>query len=189
MHRVLSRSLMIALFGATLGATLGGVALAQSQSADSLGDVARANRASKQAQESSGATPKVITNQDLPAGSTPVPQSNTSDTMSTVSGVEKSDRSADRQLSNRLQAQQRTSELWKARIQEQENRIADLQARIDRVNSSIHNAVGTAQYDTPASRYQAVQTERLAAMQDALDQQKRRLATMEDAARRAGMDQ
>jgi hypothetical protein len=64
-----------------------------------------------------------------------------------------------------------------------------LQLRIDRVNASAHSSFGTAQYDAPVNRSQAVQMERLAMMQEMLDQQKRRLAMMQDAARRAGMDQ
>jgi hypothetical protein len=184
MKRVCSKSLIAVLF---VGGTV--AAFAQSQTGDSLADVARANKANQQAQQAAGATPKVITNQDLPAGSKQVPQPNTSDTMTAVSGVQKSNPYADQRLSNRMQAEQRTGAEWRARIQEQENRIADLQSRIDHVNAAVHSAVGTAQYDTPANRYQAVQTERLAMMQEMLDQQKRRLASMQDAARRAGMDQ
>jgi hypothetical protein len=182
MHQISSKAFLIALL-------LSGAAFAQSQPSESLGDLARANRANQQAQQASGAPPKVITNQDLPAGSTDVPQSVESNAMTTVSGVQKSDRYADQRLSNHLQAEQRMSAEWRARIQAQEERIADLQSRIDRVSASIHSAVGTAQYDTPVNRYQAVQTERLAAMQDALDQQKRRLAMMQDAARHAGTNQ
>ena len=81
---------------------LSGAAFAQSQSDQSLGDLARANKANKQAQEATSGAPKVITNQDLPAGSTEVPQSPEADPMTTVSGVKKSDRYADQQLSNRL---------------------------------------------------------------------------------------
>ncbi len=168
---------------------LSGAGLAQSQPGDALGDVARANRAKQRAQEASGAAPKVIANQDLPADSTGIPESSASEPMTMVSGVKRSDPNADQRLGNRLLAEQRAGAQWKARIQEQENRIADLQGRIERVNASIRSAVGTAQYDTPANRYQAVQTERLAMMQDMLDQQKRRLAMMEDAARRAEMNQ
>ena len=168
---------------------LSAAAFAQSQSGESLGDIARANRAKQQAQEASGATPRVITNRDLPAGSSGLPESSPSDPMTQVSGVNRPDRYADQQLSNRLASEQHAAGQWKARIQDQENRIADLQARIDHVNAAIHNSVGTAQYDTPANRYQAVQTERLAMMQQMLDQQKRRLAMMEDAARRVGMNQ
>jgi hypothetical protein len=168
---------------------LSGAALAQSQSGESLADIARANRAKQQVQEASGSVPKVITNRDLPSSSSGIPESNPSDPMTEVSGVDRPDQYADRQLSNRLAAEQRTAGQWRARIQDQENRIADLQSRMERVNAAIHNSVGTAQYDAPVNRYQAVQTERLAMMQQILDQQKRRLAMMEDAARRAGMNQ
>ena len=180
MHKGLLWSPIVAIL-------LGAAALAQSQSGGSLGDMARANRAKQQAQEAAGTLPKVITNTDLPAEPPPVPES--SDPMTEVSGVNRPDPYADRQLSNRLAAEQRTAGQWRARIQAQENRIADLEARMDHVNAAMHNAVGTAQYDSPANRYQAVQAERLAMMQQALDQQKRRLAMMEDAARQAGMDQ
>ncbi|HUA16541.1 MAG TPA: hypothetical protein VMG31_14695 [Verrucomicrobiae bacterium] len=182
MQRALVGSFVVA-------ALLSGVALAQSQSGESLGDVARANRAQLQAQEATGAKPKVITNQDLPQGSTAAPESNDPDPMTEVSGVKKQDGYAAQRLSDRLAAQQRTAAQWKARIQEQENRIADLQARIDHVNASIQAAVGTAQYDTPANRYQAIQSERLATLQETLNQQKRKLAVMQDAARRAGSTQ
>lgn len=185
MHRVSS------FIGAVvLGVGLTGAAWAQSQSqsTESLGDLAREARAKQEAQQASGSAPKVITNQDLPAGST-APQQTTLDTMTMVSGVPRTNHYNDQQINNRLHAEQRTSVEWKARLQEQENRIADLQARIDHVTSSMHAAVGTAQYDTPVNRYQAVQSERLATMQDMLEQQKRRLAMMQDAARHAGADQ
>lgn len=167
---------------------LSAAAIAQSQSGDSLGDVARANHARQQAQEATGTTPKVITNQDLPSAPPGIPES--SEPMTTVSGVKRPvDPYTERQANQRLFAEQRAGELWKTRIQDQEARIADLQARIDRVNESMRAAVGTAQYDTPLSRYQSIQTERLAHLQEMLDQQKRRLAMMQDAARRAGMGQ
>jgi len=182
MRRILSGSFVVALL-------VTGAAVAQSDSGSSLGDIARTNRAKQQAQQASGITPKVITNQDLPADPPAMPESSDSEPMTTVSGVAHNNRYEDQRLSNHLLAEQRTGGQWKERIQEQEDRIADLQARIDHVNSSIRAAVGTAQYDTPANRYQAVQTERLARMQQNLDQQKRKLAAMQDAARRAGMDQ
>jgi hypothetical protein len=154
----------------------------QSQSGDSLGDVARANHAKQQALEATGTPPKVITNQDLPSDPPGVPES--VEPMTTVSGVKKS---VDRNTEQRLLAEQRAGQQWRARIQDQEARIADLQARIDHVSESMHNAVGTAQYDTPVNRYQSIQLDRLAYLQQQLDQQKRRLAMMQDAARHAGM--
>jgi len=182
MHRLSSRTLIIVML-------LSGVIFAQSQSEESLGNVARINRAQQKAQQAAGTMPKVITNQDLPAGPAESPESSASEPMTMVSGVKKPDSYADRQLSHRLLAEQRAGQQWKQRIQEQESRIADLQARIDRVNASIHTSVGTAQYDTPVNRDQAIQSERLAMLQQMLDQQKRRLSMMEDAARHAGMGQ
>jgi hypothetical protein len=180
MRRILLRSFVV-------GLVLTGAAFAQS--GESLGDIARANRTIQQSQEAAGTTPRVITNQDLPSTSQGIPEANASDPMTTVSGSNRHDPYADQRLSNRLQSEQRSSAQWKARIQEQENRIADLQSRIDHVNASLRAAVGTAQYDAPVSRYQAIQSERLAMMQQMLDQQKRRLSLMQDAARHAGMDQ
>lgn len=168
---------------------LSGAMFAQSQSGDTLGDIARANRAKQESQQSSGTSPKVITNQDLPADPPAVAEEDPSEPMTQVSGVKRSDRYTEQRLSNRLIAEQRTTEQWKARIQDQENRIADLQARVEHLNTSIRTAVGTAQYDTPANRTQAIQTERLANLQQMLDQQKRRLEMMQDAARRAGAGQ
>jgi hypothetical protein len=188
MHLVFTRKLTRGIILAALagGSLLCGTALAQSQSGDSLGDLARANRANQQAQQASGAAPKVITNQDLPAGSTPVAQSVDSNAMTTVSGVQKPNRNTDQRLSSRLQSEQHVSAEWKARIQAQEDRVAELQARIDHVNASMRSG---AQYDTGTNRYQTIQENRLAMMQDMLDQQKRRLAAMQDEARHAGMDQ
>ena len=206
MHRVLSGSFIVALMlsgGAFAQVASAPVAIVQnqivqsqsgqSQSGQSLGDVARAYQAKQQTQQVDGKTAKVITNQDLPTGSSGVPEPSGSDTMTQVSGVIKpdtfSDRSSDQRLSNRLQAEQRAGGLWKERIQEQEYRVADLQARIDRVNAAMHASVGTAQYEGPVNRYQAAQMGRLATMQEMLDQQKQKLAMMQDAARRAGANQ
>lgn len=180
MQRVLSGGFIMALL---LGG-LSSVALAQSQPGEPLGDIARANREQQQAQQASGTTPKVITNQDLPPGSTPVQQSSASDSMTMVSGVTRSNPYADQQLSNRLMAEQRTSGQWKTRIQEQETRIAELQARVDHASAMVHNSAGAGQY---GNRYQAMQ--RLSLMQERLEQQKQRLAMMQDAARRSGADQ
>ena len=181
MQRLAWRVLFVALL-------LVGAARAQSQSGDSLGDVARANHEKQQTKEAAGTLPKVITNQDLPSDPPGVPES--LEPMTTVSGVKRSADSYSEQRANQhLLAEQRAGEQWRARIQNQEARIADLQARINRVNQEMHAAVGTAQYDTPVNRYQSIQTERLAHMQDMMDQQQRRLEMMQDAARLTGMGQ
>ena len=127
---------------------LNAAAIGQSQTGDSLGDVARANHAKLQALEAAGTTPKIITNQDLPSDPSGVPES--SEPMTTVSGMKRSVDSYSEQRANQhLLAEQRAGEQWRARIQNQEARIADLQARINRVNQEMHAAIGTAQYETP----------------------------------------
>jgi len=171
-----------------VGLLLNAVAIGQSQSGDSLADVARANHAKQQALEAAGTAPKTITNQDLPSDPSGIPES--MEPMTTVSGVKRSvDSYSEQRANQRLFAEQRAGEQWKVRIEDQEARITDLQTRIDRANRAMHAAVGTAQYDTPVNRYQSIQMERLAHMQEMLDQQQRRLAMMQDAARLTGMGQ
>ena len=171
-----------------VGLLLSAAAIGQSQDGPSLADVARANRAKLQVEQSAGATPRMITNQDLPSAPSNIPES--SEPMTTVSGVKRSvDSFSDQRLNQRLIADERAGQQWKARIADQEARIADLQARIDRVNQAMRAAIGTAQYDTPVNRYQSIQMERLAHMQEMLDQQQRRLSMMQDAARLTGMGQ
>lgn len=179
MRRVLSKSFLITLL-------LSQAVFAQSQSGESLGDVARRNRAEQQAQEAAGTMPKVITNQDLPAAPPGAPESSPSDPMTMVSGVKRSDRYADQGLSNQLLDEQRAAQQWKTRIQAQENKVARLQAHVDRM-SALLNPSGGVQYEGPHSRYQARQMERLAQMQETLDQEKQRLFTMQQEARRVGM--
>ncbi|HUO14407.1 MAG TPA: hypothetical protein VMX38_05420 [Verrucomicrobiae bacterium] len=180
MHRVLlSGCVGVLLCAASFG-----------QSGQSLGDVARANRAQQQAQQDAGATPKVITNQDLPVPQ-PVPQSNSSDSMTMVSGVQKQpdnrawrQHQGDRPSTGQGQYQ---GEQWRGRIQQQENRIADLEARIDQMNTWIHSAGGTADSDGAYNPSQRRQMMVLGQMQQRLEQEKQRLAMMQDAARRGGM--
>ncbi len=80
---------------------------------------------------------------------------------------------------------QRGGEQWRQQIQERENRIASMQARIDQMNASMHAGGVSAQ--GPYNRYQSRQAERVAEMQMRLDGQKRKLDQMQDAARHAGM--
>jgi hypothetical protein len=74
---------------------------------------------------------------------------------------------------------------WRQQIQERENRIASMQARIDQMNASMRSGGMSAQ--GPYNRYQSRQAERIAEMQMRLDEQKRKLDQMQDAARHAGM--
>jgi len=150
----------------------------------SLGDVARENRA-QQAEDESGAKPRVITNKDLPpnpdgyAGpSSPEPNNPGRNAAE--------DRRIERRLAEQDQAEQRAAQQWRRQILAQEDRIANLQARIDRLTASIHFA-GSAPSEGPSNRYQARQMLRVAEMENQLDEQRSRLYSMQEEARRAGM--
>ena len=159
------------------------------QSGQPLGDVARANQEKQAAQEAAGTMPRVITNKDLPADPPEVREASASQPMTVVSGVDRSfeGRSSDQRFAERNLAEQRAGEQWRRRIQAQKSRLADLQARIDQVDATMHFAGGSAQYEGPYNRYQERQMQRVAQMQEMLDQQRQKLYMMQESARRAGM--
>lgn len=65
--------------------------------------------------------------------------------------------------------------------------MASLQVRIDQLHASITSANGSVQSEGPYNRYQAQQLQRVAQIQQQLDEQKWKLDQMQDAARHAGM--
>jgi hypothetical protein len=73
---------------------------------------------------------------------------------------------------------------WKRQILAQKNKIAALQARIDEFRASLHPVGESVQYEAPYNRYQA---QRVAQIQQQLNEQKRKLEQMQEAARHAGM--
>jgi hypothetical protein len=162
----------------------------------SLGDVARENREQK-AEDQSAASPKVITNKDLPKdpdANQQAPQSQpAADAAASNQAAEH--RLADRRLADRREAyraqqrmaERRAAEQWKRQILAQKEKVAALQARVDEINASIRASYGTVQYDQPYNLSQARQMRRVAQVQQQLDQQKMRLDQMQEAARRAGM--
>lgn len=159
------------------------------QSGPSLGDVARANREKQQSQQATGTHPKMITNADLPADPAGVPDSDPSVPMTMVSGMSRplENRSYDQRFAQQDRNQQRAGEQWRERIQNQEGRIAELQAQIDQMNASIHSAGSGTLSEGPYNRYQARQMQRVAQLQEMLDLQKRKLVMMQETARHAGM--
>jgi len=179
MHRMLGKQYAVVL---PLSAAL-------AQSGPSLGDVARANREKQQAQQATATRPKVISNADLPDDPPGVPDSDPSEPMTMVSGVScpPENRSYDQRFAQQDHAQQRAGEQWRERIENQESRIAELQARIDQMNASIHSAGSGTLSEGPYNRYQARQMQRVAQMQEMLDLQKRKLAMMQEEPRHAGM--
>ena len=183
----------------------------------SLGEIAREYREKQNAQESSGAEPKVFTNKDLPAnpegyqaprGPQPARTWDSEGTdgssfdrssggtsnpfvqpgyRSSPQGVRSSSQGGQQGMRSAAQGMegQRGGDQWRQQIQERENRIASMQARIDQMNGSMRSGGAGAQ--GPHTRYQSRQAEHVAEMQMRLDEQKRKLDQMQDAARHAGM--
>ena len=183
----------------------------------SLGDVARENREEKEKQKAASALaaqPRVITNKDLPQdpeqtedGPQAVPSSNASDTdQATAENSAEApvarkhldhqhiaeprvadQRVPEQRLAEKRRAEQRAAEQWKRQILAQKHKLANLQARLDQLSASIQAANGTTQYEGPNGRGQARQLQRIAQIQQQIDQQKITLLEMQEAARRAGM--
>jgi hypothetical protein len=163
----------------------------------SLGDVARENREAKARADSASATqPKVITNKDFPkdqepeADSSDLPNGKNTDQPAGEHSAQQhsaQQRAAQQRLDRKRVAEQRAAEQWKRQILAQKHKLASLQARIDQLSASIQAANGTTQYEGPNGRAQARQLQRIAQVQLQLDDQKRSLLEMQEAARRAGM--
>lgn len=149
--------------------------------AQSVADIARENQEKKAAQDAAGSKPtRVITNQDLGEG----PEGRPDLHVTRPTREWASNRSGENRGGQSMPDQR--AEQWRRQIEEQKARIADLQARLDHVNASLHPA-GGAQYSGPYTRSQALQVERADNLQRQLDEQQRKLATMQESARRAGM--
>ena len=158
-------------------------------SGQSLGDVARESREKKAAAPSTPPS-KVITNADLPKD----PDGDASSSAGegeTQTETSAADAASSQKAAEKRATEQRAAERWKKQILAQENRIANLQSQIDNLKASIHFVDPNATYDyyqaLAYNRYQARQLERLKEMQQRLDQQKQKLADMQEAARHAGM--
>jgi hypothetical protein len=163
----------------------------------SLGDVARETREAKEKADNTSATqPKVITNNDLLKD----PEQTEDETASVASEAptnldqataghssQQHQRLTERKLTERKLAEQRAAEQWKRQVVAQKHKLVNLQARIDQLNASIKAANGTTQYEGPNGRGQARQLERIAEIQLQLDEEKRTLVEMQEAARQAGM--
>jgi hypothetical protein len=150
----------------------------------SLGDVARENR-EKQSLEGPAATkPIVITNTELQKDHD---ANGESDDVPSSGDRSPSNKAVRPGPPDQHSLQLRSAEKWKRQIVAQEDKIADLQARIDQLKASIRSSQGTAQFETPNSRYEVRQLDRIAEITLQLNSQKRKLAEMQESARQAGM--
>lgn len=147
----------------------------------SLGDVARANLEKKT--DDGSAQPRVITNKDLPKD----PDTGQAPSELQPAATEPTNEAADHRSAQQRLAEQRAAEQWKRQILVQKNRVAILQSRIDKLNASIQSAHGSVQSEGPYNRYQMRQLQRVARIQQQLDEQKSQLDQMQETARHAGM--
>jgi len=143
----------------------------------SLGDIARANREKQGSAAPAAGQPAVITSDDLEAGTDGKAVQHPAAKVSKVAAHGRAEQDA---IDPRAAAQ------WKKQIIAQQDKIATLQGKIDELNAAIHPA-GSAQFNGPYNKYQTTQMQRLADVQLQMDEQKKKLAEMQEEARKAGM--
>ena len=143
----------------------------------SLGDIARANREKQNSATPAANLPAVITSDDLEAGSDGKAAQHPAAKISKVAVHARAEQDA---------IDPKEAARWKKQIVAQEDKIATLQGKIDEINAALHPA-GSAQFNGPYNKYQTTQMQRLADVQLQMDEQKKKLAEMQEEARRAGM--
>ncbi|MGA7558727.1 MAG: hypothetical protein WBW01_06475 [Terriglobales bacterium] len=181
MHRMFWKMLAIALL------------MSAAAYGQSLGDIARENREKQNASDqSSTPKPKVITNKDLPKDPNPEPSVTTPGTSAEASNKAAENRAddhhfADHHFAEQRQAEQRAAGQWKRQIAAQRNKVATLQARIDQIHAAIRAENGSAQFEGPVNSYQARQLLLVSQIQQRLNENRRKLEQMQEAARHAGL--
>ncbi len=139
--------------------------------AQSLGDVARQQR---KKQADAPATRKVVTNEDIPEHAEETETTSTSTDKHPDSSVPAAN-------------DPHAAELWKARILAQKNSIASLQKQIDKLNSTIHFVEANAYTNGVQHNERQIQKQDVVErMQIQLNEQKKKLADMQESARKAG---
>jgi len=152
--------MLLALAGAALG--------------QSLGDVARQTRQKEKARGK--AAKKVVTNEDLPESPDLSPAEH--ETVGKYQAATPSYGS-----SSGMSAEQ-----WKSSILEQKNRIATLQAQMDKLNGSIRFVEANAYVNgVQYNQYQVRKQQQVANLQTQVAEQKKKLEEMQVAAKKAGM--
>jgi len=152
---------------------------ATAQDSQSLGEVVRQQRLQKE--QKAGALgngaieSKVITNEEIPE--------HTEDNAGPVS------KNGKREVvrSPAFKGAKQTAQYWKSRIQEQEGQIATLQRRMDEINGSIRfSSVDCGANCVVRNERQRSKQQQVERMQGQLEEQKRSLEQMQDAARKQG---
>jgi hypothetical protein len=143
--------------------------IASSLAGQSLGDVARANREKKK-EKTESAAKHIVTNDDIPSSP-------------------EADIEAPKQEEKKAPAPgKRSAEEWKSRILAQKKVVATLEAQIGKLNKSIYFVNANEYYNgVQHNQYQAKKQQRVAQMQLQLEEERKHLAEMQEAARQAGM--
>jgi len=137
----------------------------------SLGDIAREQR-QKQAAKKADVAPKVITNEDI-AGHADTDENASSNPQDGESSTGSPDK--------------KPAEQWKQEIETQKQSVAHLQADIERLNSSIHFAPANCVSNcVQHNEHQVQKQDEVQRMQSELEEQKKKLEDMQEAARKQG---
>lgn len=138
----------------------------------SLGDVAREQRQKQQAKDTKTAA-KVITNEDLPEHP---------DSSASAAGSEgKPEQSSSQTLGAK------SPEQWRSDIAAQKKSVEALQSQIDKLNSSVHFVEANRYWNGVQHNERQIQKQdEVQRMQAQLDEQKKKLDDIEEAARKAG---
>ena len=167
----ISRAVLFGLAGITVSAFL-----AFGQDSPSLGDAARQARQqkSKESQKDSAKTPKVITNEEIPAHAVASASSGSRGQLQNTNYSP----SADGKIS---------AEQFKSQIQQQKSLVSSLQSDIDKLNDSIHYAPANCVANCVQwNERQKEKQERVEQMKAQLEDQKKRLEDMQESARKQG---
>jgi len=164
--------------GLTTGVFLMG-ASANAQDSQSLGEVARQQRQQKEqsanVQGQNAVASRVVTNEEIPE--------HTRD--ETASAVRKDKSGVSRILASKTAKQ--PAEYWQSRIRVQKGQIASLQRRIDEINGSIRfSSINCGANCVLRNERQKSKQQQVEQKQGELDQQKKRLEEMQEAARKQG---
>lgn len=148
------------------------VALGCAVFGQSLGDVARRTRQKEKAKGK--AAKKVITNEDLPESPAPAEHESVG--------------KADPALPSGDSPAPRSALEWRNMIVAQKDRIETMQAQINKLNASIHFVTANAYVNgLEYNQYQVKKQQEVKNLQKQLGEEWKKLAEMQDAARKEGM--
>jgi hypothetical protein len=150
-----------------------------SSDAPSLGDLARQQKQKQQDAKDKGVKPKkVVTDEDMPEHP---PESSTSETS------DNDDTPHADQEATSASVVSRNGDQWKAAISQQKNAIAELKARIDKAQNSIHFVEANAYRNgVEYNKIQAQKQQEVERAQNQLAEMQKNLEKMQEDARRAG---